>query len=172
MSRFGVEYRVGRPTGVCAATGRGLSPGEPCMASLWESPGQEGFERRDYSIEAWEASGAPQGVFGYWRTVVPDPDSRPRILVDDAMLLDLFESLAGDTQRTRVVYRFVLCLILMRRRVLKYAGRKVEGESERWLVVSRGAAEQGPIEVVNPRLADEDICDLNDRLGEILCGAL
>ena len=167
-----MEYRVGRSTGVCAATGRGLAPGEACVATLWESPGQDGFERRDYSLEAWQAAPNPEGVFGYWRTVVPDPEAKGRVLVDDAVLLDLFESLSGDERRTRVVYRFVLCLILMRRRLLKYAGRKVEGHAEHWLVVPRGAVGQEPVEVVNPRLADEDIRDLTDRLGEILCGGL
>ena len=167
-----MEYRVGRPTGVCAATGRSLGPGEPCVATLWEAAGQEGFERRDFSIDAWEASGPPGGVFGYWRTTVPDPAQARRVLVDDAALLDLFESLSGDTARTRLVYRFTLCLILMRRRLLKYAGRKVEGGEERWLVIPRGSADQEPIEVVNPRLTDEDVVELTGRLGEILCGGL
>lgn len=167
-----MEYRVGRSTGVCAATGRGLAPGEPCVATLWESSGQEGLERRDYSLEAWQAAPAPEGVFGYWRTVVADPGARPRVLVDDAVLLDLFESLGGDARRNRVAWRFILCLILMRRRLLKYAGRSVDGGVERWQVVPRGASDQPPVEVINPRLGDDDIRDLTDRLGEILCGGL
>ena len=172
MSRYGVEYRVARPTGVCAATGQRLDPGEPCVATLWERLDDDGFERRDYSPSAWE-SGPPEGVFSYWKTTVPDPEQKQRVLVDDAVLLDLFESLAGDTRRRRVAYRFILCLILMRKKLLKYVGRTGQGESEQWLMLPKGApADQTPIEVVNPRLTDEDVRELTDQLTEVLRGEL
>lgn len=172
MSRYGTEYRVARPTGVCAASGDRLEPGTACVATLCEIDGDDGFERRDYSLAAWE-SGRPEGVFSYWRTTVPDPKDRRRLLVDDAVLLDLFESLAGDERRRRVAYRFILCLILMRKKLLKYVGRTGEGENERWLMLPKGAVPDAePIEVVNPRLTDEDVRELTDQLSEVLQGEL
>ncbi len=172
MSRYGAEYRVARPTGVCAGSGERLEPGTVCVATLCEIAGEEGFERRDYSVAAWEA-GRPDGVLGFWKTTVPDPRARRRILVDDAVLLDLFESLAGDTRRRRVAYRFILCLILMRKKLLKYAGRTGKDENERWLMLPKGStADAKPIEVVNPRLTDEDVRELTDQLSEVLQGEL
>ena len=173
MSRYGAEYHVARPTGVCAATGRPLEPGANCVATLCEPPDDDGLERRDYSVEAWEASGPPADVFSYWKTTVPDPRERRRLLVDDAVLLDLFESLAGDSRRKRVAYRFILCLLLMRKKLLRYVRRTGQGEDERWLMLPKGApADQGPIEVVNPRLTDDDVRELTDQLGEVLRGEL
>ncbi len=173
MSRYGAEYRVARPTGVCAATGERLDPGTVCVAALVEALDDDGFERRDYSLAAWDAAGPPEGVFSYWKVTVPDPDRKQRILVDDAVLLYLFESLGGETRRKRLAYRFILGLILMRKKLLRYVGRRGQGEDERWLLRPKGsAADQEPIEVVNPHLNDEDVRELTDQLGEVLRGEL
>jgi len=170
VSRFGVEYRVARSTGVCAATGRTLEPGMICIATLCDVPDDDGFERRDYCIEAWE-SARPEGVFSFWKTTVPDPNRKQRVLVDDSVLLDLFESLAGDDRRQRLAYRFVLCLILMRKKLLRYVGRSGQGEDEQWLMLPRGVpAGSEPIAVANPRLTDDDVRELTDQLGEVLRG--
>jgi hypothetical protein len=139
------------------------------MATLCERPEDDGFERRDYSLEAWEANGPPQDVFSYWKTAVPDPEARRSILVDDAVLWDLFESLAGDARRRRQAYRFILALILMRKRMLRYTGRTGQGEDERWLMLPKGAAaDDAPLEVVNPHLTDDDVRELTEQLSEVL----
>ena len=173
MTRHPADYRVARPTGVCAATGRVLEPGSPCVASLCERAGDEGFDRLDYAPEAWEAGARPERLFSFWRTTVPDPGEARRAFVDDDVLMDLFEQLAGDERRARVAYRFVLALILMRKRRLKYRGRRGRGKDERWLLVPKGAEPDAePIEVVNPKLDDEDIRQLTDQLSEVLRGDL
>ena len=171
MSRDGAEYRVARPTGVCASTGENLEPGAVCVATLVEIPGEDGFERRDYSLAAWEAT-PPEGVFSFWKTTVPHPDEKRHVLVDNTVLMDLFEALAGDTRRKRVAYRFILCLILMRKKLLRYTGRTGEDENERWLMKPRGAPDQTPIEVINPHLTDEDVRELTEQLSEVLRGEL
>ena len=139
------------------------------MATLCDLPEDIGFDRRDYSIEAWESQGPPDDVFSYWKTTVPDPEARHGILVDDAVLWDLFESLADDTRRRRQAYRFILALILMRKKLLKYIGRTGQGEDERWLMRPKGAGpEQAPVEVIDPHLTDDDVRELTEQLGEVL----
>ncbi len=173
VSRYGADYRIARPTGVCAATGRLLEPGTPCIATLCELPGEEGFERRDYSLEAWNAGGRPDDVFSQWKTIVPDPHARQKVFVDDDVLLDLFESLAGQTGRKRLAYRFILSLVLMRKKLLRYSGRRGEGEDEQWLLAARGAPpDQPPIEVANPHLTDADVRELIEQLSEVLRGEM
>jgi hypothetical protein len=58
----------------------------------------------------------------------------------------------------------------MRKKLLRYAGRRGSGEDERWLLVPRGSGE--PIEVLDPHLTDGDIRALSDQLDEVLCGQL
>ncbi len=178
MSRFGTDYQVARSTGRCAATGEVLAPGSSCIASLCDKagPGEEGFERRDFSIEAWEAGTRPDGLFSFWKATVPHPDDKPRLLLDDTVLMDLFERLGSDDRPQRVAFRFVLGLILMRKKHLKFVGRETKDGAERWMLQPRpaiaGEQPPPPIPVINPNLADEDVRSIIDQLSEVLQSGL
>ena len=92
-------------------------------------------------------------------------------MVDDDVLLDLFDRLGDDVRPQRVAFRFILALILMRKRRLRYVGRVVDGDDERWQMLPRGAdGNSSPIEVLNPHLNEEDIRELSDQLTEVLQG--
>ncbi len=169
MSRFGTQYHVSRPTGRCAATGCALDPGSACIATLCERPDDEGFDRLDYSLEAWERGERPERLFSHWRTAVPEPGEKRHALVDDDVLEDLFERLADDDRPQRLAFRFVLGLVLLRKRRLRFVGRATDGQTPLWLLLPRKAApEKPPIPVVDPRLTDDDVVELTDQLSEIL----
>lgn len=175
MTRFGSDYQVARPTGRCSATDRPLVPGAAYIATLCERPDDDGLDRKDFSMEAWEAGTRPEGLFSYWKAIVPAHDEKPRLLVDDTVLMDLFERMASDQRPQRVAFRFVLALILMRKKLLRFTGRAADQPSqpERWMLQPRGALPgqpggRGGIEVVNPNLSDDDVRELLDQLGEIL----
>ena len=169
MSRFGTDYHVGRATGRCEATGEALEAGSTCMATLCERAGDEGFDRRDFSLSAWDGGARPEGLFSFWKTVVPHPDARPSPLVDDSVLMDLFERMAADERPGRIAFRFVLALILMRKKMLKFTGRQGQGADEYWLLQPRGS-DPGlpPMAVKNPNLSDDDVRELIEQLSEIL----
>lgn len=186
MSRLAIGYEIGRFTGTCAATGAALAPDSPCVATLSESSNGPGFVRRDYSVESWESGHRPEGLFGYWRTIVPHPDAPRKLLVDDQTLLDIFLRLEDDARPERQAFRFVLALILLRRRMLRSVGREREAsaasgegsepaerpaEREIWLLLPRGAAPgTPPIRVVDPRLGDADLAAIAEQLGEVVAG--
>jgi hypothetical protein len=171
MSRFTAHYSISRATGVCAHTGQPLEPGALCIATLCEREDDDGLDRLDFSTQAWESGARPKGLFSYWKTIVPDPDTKQKLLVDDDVLLNLFERLEGDHRQQRIAFRFVLGLILMRKKLIKLVGRqqKSSGQPERWLVSMKGmSADAPPIELVNPELQDDDVRDLTDQLSEVL----
>jgi hypothetical protein len=178
MTQFGRDYQVARSTGVCAASGSRLEPGASCIATLCEREGDEGFERKDYSIESWQDGARPDHLFSFWRTDVASADDRRAPLVDDEVLIDLFHRLADDERQQRMAFRFVLMLILMRKRKLRFVGRQEpsgngagegEAECEQWLVRQVGtSADEPPLAVTNPRLDEDDIRDLTEQLREIL----
>jgi hypothetical protein len=71
----------------------------------------------------------------------------------------------------------VLGLILIRKRLMRYMGRRQEGEGaeERtwWQLRPKGSLPEAPhIDVLNPGLGDEDIIELSDQLGDVLQGDL
>ncbi len=169
MSRYGNQYQIARPTGRCAATEQPIEPGEVYIATLSEDPEDEGFVRLDYSLGAWESGSRPDQLFSYWKITAPEPNAKAKPIVDDAVVMDIFERLADDQRPQRVAFRFVLALILMRKRQLKFIGRTKQDDGEIWLMQPRGASEDlPPAEVVNPRLSDDDILELTAQLSEIL----
>ena len=60
------DYKLGRRAPECAATGKPFAEGEEIISAVFLE--DEGFERRDYSVEGF------QGVtdhFSFWRAHVP-----------------------------------------------------------------------------------------------------
>ena len=173
MVRATEGFTVGRFTAACASSGRPLAAGEPIVATLCEAPADEsgspGFVRRDFALDAWTGGARPEGMVCYWKTVAPAPDEKRRILVDDDTLLELFDRLEGDDRPQRVGYRWLLCLVLLRKRLLRHVRVDRDGDAERWLVQRRGTDESmPPIAVVNPKLRDEDLQELAEHLGEVM----
>jgi hypothetical protein len=156
------EWEIDKPLGECSGSGRTINYGEEYFAALVEAGGV--FERRDFSREYWESE-KPE-VYCYWRTKLPNPDEKKAIFVDDEMLMAFFERLAQETEQEKINFRFVLALILMRKRRLKYDSTKAEGEKEIWRL--RITGEKQYAEVTNPHLDEEQIEQLSSQLGEIL----
>jgi hypothetical protein len=63
---------------------------------------------------------------------------------------------------------FVLALILMRKRLLRYEGSKIEDDMELWRMVL--ATDRSEHRVANPRLTDEQIEGVSSQLSAILHG--
>lgn len=175
MARFGSQYRIARSSGECAETGRPIEPGAPCIAALCEDD-EAAFQRFDYSIEAWEAGARPEGMYSFWRTRMPERGEKKKVFVDDQVLLDIFERLAEDGREVRQAFRYVLALILIRKRLMRYAGRKTEAgddgaEHDIWLLRPKGSdPDVPPLEVLNPGLSDGDILELSEQLADVLQG--
>jgi len=182
MSRFS-GYPLGRPTRRCALTGRELAVGEQYIATLQDDGLASPPRRADYSEESWRSGQRPRGVLAFWRAHVHAPGhTAPKHALDDATLTDLFEQTSepgasfdamnpaaqadapgdDDAQSQRdphrhLALRFVLALLMMRRRLLVL-------ESNRpgvMLVRPRGVPRppEGPplIEVIDPGVDESTI---------------
>ncbi|MHC4394433.1 MAG: hypothetical protein ACYS1A_02145 [Planctomycetota bacterium] len=156
------EWEIEKSVGRCCGTGREIEYGEEYFAALIET--EEGLQRRDFCDEYWQEN-EPQ-VYCYWKTKRPHPDQKKNIFVDDEMLMAFFERLAEETEQEKINFRFVLVLVLMRKRRLKYDSSKTEDGKEIWRL--RIAGEKEFVEVVNPHLDTEQIEQLSSQLGQIL----
>lgn len=173
MSRISTGWDIGRFTGRCASTGAELVPGSTSIVALVENLEDPStpLARVDYSEDGWARSPHP-GVIAFWRSVVAAPEAKRRGFVDDQTLLDLFERLGGDERPHRVRFRFVLMLLLVRKKLLRVVGTESSGGTEIWSVLPKGAAEgEAPQQVVNPKLAEDELKEITDQLGEVLDGA-
>lgn len=157
-----VEWDINKPIGVCSGTGRKIEYGDEYFGALVETA--EGLQRRDFCAEYWETD-KPE-VFCYWKTKLPNPEQKKQIFVDDQMLMSFFERLENETEQEKVDFRFVLTLILMRKRLLKYDGTKTEDDKEVWQLKVTG--DKQIVEVINPHLDEEQIEQLSSQIGQIL----
>ena len=163
-AKMTTEFAVSRPVGRCAISGRDIKPGEVFHTALFEQG--EAFERRDYAAECW--TGPPEGAFCAFRTRLAEKPSRKSLLVDDDVLMQFFLRLADAGDAGKRNFRFVLALILMRKRLLKYERTRREETTEIWEL--RGAKDGQSHRVINPRLDEEQVAAVTAELSAILAG--
>jgi len=156
------DWVINKPLGQCCGTGQQIEPGQEYYGALVET--EEGFERKDFSAEYWEEK-QPE-VFCHWKTRLADPEEKKELFVSDEMLMAFFERLANETEPEKVNFRFVLTLVLMRKRKLKYDATKMENGKEIWRL--RVVGQKELVDVVNPHLDEEQIEQLTSQVGQIL----
>ena len=157
-------YDVPRPAGVCAVTGRAIAPGEKFFAVVRETP--TGLERLDVSPEAW-ADFDRRDLLGFWQAVMPSPEQKPKkLFVDDEVLCTLFERLADTGEQAKLNFRFVLGLILMRKRLVIYETTRQEEGRDVWVVRLKGREDR--LDLVDPKLTEAQVAEVSQQLGDIL----
>ncbi len=145
-----IDYDVQRCSRRCCATERELKDGESCFSVLVAEGGA--VVRRDYSAEAWQ--GPPENAIGWWKTTIVDPNAgRPHWAPNDVML-NYFERLLGDpaaeNRPAAEDARYVLALLLVRRRVLRVEGHEQDatGRPTLLLYCARNEAQYRVAEVM------------------------
>ena len=156
------EWEINKPLGQCSGTDKIIEYGEEYFAALVET--EEGMQRRDFCADYWQEQ--KPSVFCHWKSKLPNPDQKKNIFIDDDMLMAFFERLEKEADEEKVNFRFVLTLILMRKRRLKYDSSKIEDGKETWRMKITGEKEF--VEVLNPHLDEEQIEQLSSQLGQIL----
>jgi hypothetical protein len=156
------DYPIGPGARRCCVSGRELRPGERYFSVLLDEGAR--FIRRDYAPEAW--SGPPEGAFGFWAGKVAAGEAKRRPAFDDDMLADLFARLEGQLEAGRVRFRYVVALLLMRRRRLRFEEARTEGGQE---VLALRCPRSGARHlVVNPRLTDAEMATVQDDVFQAL----
>ncbi len=156
------EWEINKPLGLCFGTDKKIEYGQEYFAALVQT--EEGLQRRDFCPDYWQQE--QPAVFCYWKTKLPDPAQKKHLFVDDDMLMTFFERLEKETEQEKINFRFVLMLILMRKRCLKYESSGTEDGKEIWRL--RVAGEKHFVEVINPHLTEEQIEQLSSQIGQIL----
>jgi hypothetical protein len=145
-----------------------------------EKPEPSPFLRIDFCESCWAAGKRPEApltMFSFWKTIVPVPEQKKKLLVDDSVLMDVFTRMEDKKEPQEIRFRFVLALILMRKRLLRYESTEpapatppAEGappHPEVWRMFARGESEK-PILVINPHLDQNQIAEVSQQLSAIL----
>lgn len=156
------EWEIKKTLGQCCGTGRDLAIDEEYFAALVET--DQGLQRQDFCTEYWEDH-KPQ-VYCFWKTRIPSPERKKQIFIDNQMLLAFFDRLAAESDTEKIQFRFVLMLILMRKKCLKYESSRIENGREIWTV--RVSGQDRKEEAENPHLTEEQVEQLSAQMSQIL----
>ncbi len=157
------QYDLAAPARVCAATGRELKPGERLVSVLTDEGGK--LVRREYSPDGWP--GPPPNAIAHWQGKVPTADAPKRATINEPLLFDCFDHLAGQSEPSKVHFRYVVALLLMRRKKLKFEDVKRTTDGDEVLVLrdTRGGKR---VEVPDPRLSETEIASVQAEVFQVL----
>lgn len=146
----------------CFKTEKTLEPGETYFSDLVEAEGQ--VVRRDYSVTSWE--GPAEGSLGWWRSRVPAQEEKQK-LAPSEVLLNLFIALEDNSSETQ--FRYVLSLLLVRRKLLKPEESTRDQQGQEVLVLS-SAARKEQYEVIVDEPNEVQALLIQQRMIDLLYG--
>jgi len=156
-------YDVPRPAGKCAVSGRDILPGEKFVAAVRET--DTGLERVDVSPECWGKFDRTK-LLGFWQMTMPRAEEKRKLFVDDEVLCNLFERLADAAEPGKINFRFMLALVLMRKRLIVYEDIRNEEGRDLWVVRMKGKDER--LNLIDPKLNEQEMAEVSQQLGQIL----
>jgi hypothetical protein len=160
-----VEWNLGRPGRQCSACDREFEENAEFTAVLFERG--EVFERGDFCDPC--TGSAVQEGFSHWRTRLPPRETKKRLFVDDQTLVDLFVQLGQREAPLHQHFRFVLMLVLMRKRLVKFLQSVQKEDQSLWKVALQ--ADKSEHMVADPRLSEDEVEAVSRQLGQILYGS-
>lgn len=121
-----------------------------------------------YTQAAWDNGArpeAPSGVFGFWRRVAGEEKKQDNPIMSPDELFDLFEQLGEADQPKQISFRYLLALLLMRKRRLMYEGATPEDPS-RFRVKARPGGQM--YDVIDPKMDEASIEQATEELGRVM----
>lgn len=157
-----LDFEVQRCTRRCAATERELAPGEEFYSVLVSEGGQ--VVRYDYSKEAW--SGPPEKSVGWWKSQMPGLETKKLHWAPSDVLLHYFIEL--ESQPERADERYVLALLLVRRRIARLEETRREGDGEVLILYCPKNETEYQVPIVTP--TEKRAGQIQEKFSRLLAG--
>jgi hypothetical protein len=159
------EWEIKSRARFCARTGKPFEEGE-CFYTLLFHDG-DGFRREDISEQAWNERNDNMQPFSFWRSKYEAAQPRPSEPLRKEDAESLLRRLVSEADLASVNARYILALILERKRILRPIQSSDEG-----LLVYEHAGTGESIVVPNPRLSLDQISAVQNEVYEMLGGSL
>lgn len=153
-----MEFNVRPPGRNCSISGRAFRLGESCWSVLVEKGGE--IVRQDIAEECWQ--GPPDGAIGHWRCPASAAPESQRLKLDAESLFEYFLQLEESPNVVQRQYRYVLALLLLRKRRLVL--EEVVELDDRPAMRLVGSAGEGPFDVAEEELTEDEIGRLQQQL--------
>lgn len=159
------DWEMPRRSDCCRACQTVFEPGTAFNAFLYDAP--TGYERHDFCLNCNAPIEPPP--LGSWRTRRPLPAARKSFAFDREAVLGFFHRLrlAGTPEQQR--FRFVLALLLWRKKALRFESSDARADGEYWRFAVPSSGER--CDVLRPELDEEEIDRLSAQLEALLATA-
>ncbi len=124
-----IDFDVQRCSRKCVKTERELQPGEVYYSAL-VSEGTH-VKRLDFAADAWEQP--PDGAVAWWKSQMPGAGAKRAHWAPNDVLLEYFQLLEGDSTKADV--RYVLALLLVRRRIVRWEHSESDERNQEVMVL-------------------------------------
>lgn len=153
-----MDFNIRPISKVCATTGQPLEAGKKCWSVISEIDGK--LVRSDISTEAW--TGPPEDSIGHWQSEIPADSNAGKKKLDTQSLFDYFVQLTESPNNIELDYQYVLALLLLRKRRLILEASITVDDFPAMKLIGNGG--EGPFEVIERELSDEQITKLQNQL--------
>jgi hypothetical protein len=123
-----MDYEIQHTARRCSTTGREFAPGETYYSVL-RAEGAE-VNRYDYGADAWQ--GPPDDALGWWKSQIPSRTEGKKHWAPNDVMLQFWDELAEQSNKQDM--RYVLTLLLIRRRVFRLEEEKTDEHGRELLV--------------------------------------
>lgn len=153
-----MDFNIRPISKVCALTGQLLEPGQMCWSVILEVDGK--LVRDDISMAAWD--GPPENAIGHWQCEIPANANAGKKKLDTQSLFEYFVQLTESPNIVEQDYQYVLALLLLRKRRLILEDSITVDDLPAMKLIGNGG--EGPFEVIERELSDEQIIKLQNQL--------
>ncbi len=123
------------------------------------------FVRRDFCLECWDKK-SDENIFSYWKTKISKKPEKVEKYAKTDVFYDLFNKLENEQDLSRVNFRYVLSLYLLRKKLLKLTTTRKSGDNE--YLVLHNVKEGIDTEVLKPQLSKEEVLAVTDEIGKLV----
>jgi hypothetical protein len=155
------DRAVAKPLDQCAGCSQPIAPGAEYVATIVATP--EGFVRQDRCHAC--ALVQNQNVFSFWRGRKPAQKAGALPRLDFDSLLELLRRLDGRDDASSQRLRWIVTILLLRRRLVQITSRSVVDGVETLEVKPRH--DDRTFQVRDPKLSAEDFESLHEDLSKI-----
>lgn len=112
------NWKIRQQIGACTHSEKEFQDGDTFYTAIFRNEETEGYDRRDYSEESWEAISSSLEPFSYWKSKyeAPPEDDEPEMVKEDSesLLKRLMEEDNPQTENAR----FILAVMLERKKLI------------------------------------------------------
>ena len=111
-----MEWYINRGSKTCFLCEKIFPEEEVYFSALYDEDNT--FIRKDYCDKCWEKK-SDSDIFSHWKTKIPKKPEVVQKYANIDVFYDLFNKLENEDDMSRINFRYVISLYLMRKKILK-----------------------------------------------------